>query len=419
MCKGVKTICSDSGICIAFGTETDKIKSFFGSFITSEYVAPPMTRIGQVSLNGFIFEFTYKREGYQANAILKSTIDQTSDNLLYEYLVGQYINQLNKVYSCFLETYGLFQYNTNADWEFVKQTPILRENIFKSRLTYVPTPTIAQGCKKAKYLAILLQYIKNAPTLNQIMEQTFHNKEVNQKYPIFTYEILYILFQIYMPLSHVADDFTHYDLHTNNVLIYEPVKGKYIQYYYHPIDAENYTVTTFKSRYIAKIIDYGRSYFKSPQTNSLDIYNTLCATPECNVPFTPPIDCGKQFGFQYLSPERKEGVRHYITSQQPNISHDLRLLYLIYKSNYPLIPELKVALENVNFGKDSRFGTREVSVFNADQINNIHDAYDVLDQIIRMDKWRNINEMIYSRLQKLGDLHIYEDGRPMEFVSVM
>ena len=44
----LKSICSDSGVCIAFGTESNNIKKFFSNFITYQYVVPPIIRIGQV-----------------------------------------------------------------------------------------------------------------------------------------------------------------------------------------------------------------------------------------------------------------------------------------------------------------------------------------------------------------------------------
>ena len=402
----LKTICSDSGVCIAFGSESDNIKNFFNQFITYDYVVPPIQRVGQVSNNGFVNEISYEREGYRANTILKSTAEQRSDNLLYEYYVGQYVNKLNKVYSCFLETYGLFKYNKESDWEYVKNNTILNTNIFKDNMTYIQEPNVSQGCTDAKYLAILLQHIRNAKTLSQMMKDPSKSS--------FRFDLLYVLYQIYMPLSNVAETFTHYDLHTNNILVYEPVKGKYIQYYYHPIHEEEFTVTSFKSRYIAKMIDYGRSYFNDPSTNinSLKIYNNVCTVGECGYQ-----DCGKDYGFQFLSPEKQIGSRSFITSQQPNISHDLRLLYIIKGSNYPLANELGIALKHLNFGSKSPYGTQEQTDFDSNQINNVHDAFEVLDQIIQMDHWKNINEKIYSQLQKIGDLHIYEDGRPMEFTK--
>ena len=40
-----------------------------------------------------------------------------------------------------------------------------------------------------------------------------------------------------------------------------------------------------------------------------------------------------------------------------------------------------------------------------------------MEQILLMDKAKNLNQILYSRMGKIGDLHIYEDGRPMEFIK--
>ena len=399
----LKTICSDSGFCTAFGLEGDNIKKFFKYFITGEYVIPPIIRIGQPSVNGFVNLITYEREGYKANTLLKSTMNITSDNLFYEYLVGQFINKCNKKYPCFLETYGLFKYNTEEDWNYVKDNNNIDNNILQNNLTYLSSPTISESCKNANYLALLIQYINNAKTIFEMMKDNTNN--------YFKYDLLYILFQIYMPLSSIADNFTHYDLHINNVLIYEPMKDKYIQFYYHSEDEELYPVIEFKSRYVAKIIDYGRAYFSDETTDSMKIYNEVCTTPECG-----GSACGVDYGYKRLLPERYAGSMHYISSQKKNISSDLRLLYIIKKSNYPILMELKEMLKDLNFeNEETEYGTKEKANFDEEKINNVHDAYEGLSYLIHLEKLRKMNDLQYSKLEKIGDLHIYEDGRPMVF----
>ena len=399
----LKSVCSDSGVCIAFGTESNNIKKFFDNFITFQYVVPPIMRIGNVSNNGFINQISYEREGYKAYTILKSSLNKVSDNLLYEYLVGQYINKMTVIFPCFLETYGIYKYNTEQDFAYVKDNTNITNNIFKDNLTYLSNPTIAQGCKDAQYLAILIQHLSNAKTMFQVM------KDPLEIY--FKYDLLNVLYQIYFPLSVMGSNFTHYDLHANNILLYEPVKNKYIQYYYHPKDEEQYTVTSFKCRYIVKIIDYGRAYFKDETTDSMKIYNEVCNTPECG-----GSACGVDNGFKLLLPEQFPGSWYYVSSQKPNISHDMRLLDTIKYSNYPLYPEVTELLKDLNY--ETQFGTKEITDYTPDVINNVHDVLDALDQIINMDKWIKQNDFLYSKLsfEKLGDLHIYEDGRPMNFI---
>jgi hypothetical protein len=71
----LKSICSDAGVCIAFGKENKKIKEHFAGFIDVKYIKSPIKRIGNPSQNGFINEITYERNGYVANSILKSSIN--------------------------------------------------------------------------------------------------------------------------------------------------------------------------------------------------------------------------------------------------------------------------------------------------------------------------------------------------------
>jgi hypothetical protein len=53
----LKSICSDSNVCIAFGTEDKKIQGFFNGFTDFQYIVSPIKRIGEVSANGFLFSF--------------------------------------------------------------------------------------------------------------------------------------------------------------------------------------------------------------------------------------------------------------------------------------------------------------------------------------------------------------------------
>ena len=98
----LKSVCSDSGVCIAFGKEYAKIKEHFDNF-SFKYVTN-MKRIGKVSSNGFVDLITFENEGYVSNAVLKSSKKTTGDNLYYEYLVGKFLNKQSLRFSCFTST---------------------------------------------------------------------------------------------------------------------------------------------------------------------------------------------------------------------------------------------------------------------------------------------------------------------------
>lgn len=137
----LKTICSNSGFCLTFGKEDNKIKEFFKGFTTFEYAVDPIKRIGKPSGNGFVNQLTYERDGYKAYAVLKSSMKAHTDNLMYEYKVGQYINTLTKKFPCFVETYGLFKYNDIIAYRFMQEEETHSSKTIaslKSKLDIIP-----------------------------------------------------------------------------------------------------------------------------------------------------------------------------------------------------------------------------------------------------------------------------------------
>jgi hypothetical protein len=423
----LKAICSDSGICIAFGTNKDKITKFFGNFNNFEYVDPPIKRLGKPSNNGFVKEIKYKRYDYIAYAALKSSASASSDNLAYEYLVGQFINQQCRFFPCFLETYGLFYYKNSVSWKDMKDSVTITTNTLKNSLVKGDPTDYSKMCKKSRDAAILIQHLKDVTTIDDLFENP-SRASIN----FVCYDLLYILYQVYMPLAFLKNNFTHYDLHKGNVLIYEPIKGKYIQYHYHIGNGET---VIFKSPYIAKIIDYGRSYFKykgnTGNLNSVDIYKKLCAEPDCD-------SCGKDYGFEWMEgPLSNEN--YFISSQIPNISHDLRLLNElkkpistinkhVSKTSYinPVgINALQNLIQNVKYGmgikgSDKDYGTN-INKKNGfpGSINNVVDAERSLREIIlENEDIYNLNESIYTPDNKIGDVHVYVDDSPMRFEPV-
>jgi hypothetical protein len=217
-----------------------------------------------------------------------------------------------------------------------------------------------------------------------------------------------------MTLSHIAEFFTHYDLHKNNVLVYEPVPGSHIEYHYHLNGDE----VIFKSPYIAKIIDYGRCFFnikgeKSGLGNGKNMYKLICDL--CT-------DCGYRKGYAYLEKPAPNGS--YISGQANNQSHDLRLLALLDKTDPNMPPKLSGLLRKVVFGTGvtgnmKQYGTKQNKKSGLPgKINNIADAFFELKELVEDPMQYAANEARYIASVKLGDLHIYDDGRPMRYVPV-
>lgn len=407
--KFLKVICTDSGVCIAFGRMDSEITHFFKGFVDFEYALSPLKQIGAVSVNGFIKEIEYGRERYKAHAILKSAQRPRADNLVYEYLVGfKYVNRILHRFPCFLQTYGLYFYNSDISWKIMQGTgPVHKANL--KNLTLQTTIDYSKACKDSKYAAILIQHIKSARTLyDHYLYRDFLMKD-----------LLYTLFILYHALHSLRKTFTHYDFHHENVLLYEPVKGKYIQYNYHNLDG---TTTTFYSPYIPKIIDYGRSYFDNSKMDSKKIYDKVCQTEACKP------NCGDNYGFQWL----KSKDEFLVTSSKKNESHDLRLMNMIkgfmkdvfsnnkkpecatFSETEKIIKKIKYSV-GIKEEANKEFGTKE-NLSSGKRIFNVTGAYMALKTAIEMPEVVAENESNYKiRTDKLGDLHIYNDGRPMVY----
>jgi hypothetical protein len=392
----LNSICSNSGICIAFGRNNEEIKKFFHGFSSFDFVENYIP-IGEPSSNGFVYSVNYLHRGYQASAILKSSSHTKSDNLLYEYQIGLAINtSFYNRFPIFVETYNKYYlYPDQATWkQFQKNTYTGK---LKDALTPYKNIDYIRSCEKSKYLSILVQHLANASPL----------KKMNTSLNFVRHELSYALYQIYFSLSMMANDFTHYDLHYNNVLVFTPDPNKYIQYHFHTQDSK---VISFKSRHMIKMIDYGRSYFRGVSEN---IEKTVCGTTECDP------NCGKEFGYRMEETERS--LISYITPWKKNISHDLRLLNMVINNlPYPRpygSPESTIFLKLHNVKFRAMYGTPEVmeSGIPTNAIKNVHDAEHQLRHLILTPGFQQINEGYAAGFTKIGDLHVYFD-REMKYI---
>jgi hypothetical protein len=402
-----KALCSDAGVCLAIGTLADAIKQHFQGFTSFAYVQAPIKKIGAESANGFINQINYAHRGYKACALLKSSKTAESDNLLYEYVVGQYINRLNKQFPCFLETYGYFMHTNEDTWEKMQKEPVIQDVSLLKDLREQKTVDYNDACREAKKLAILIQYFQGIQSLQKMsLDPTFIQTE-----------LMGALFQLYVPLARVKNTFTHYDLHLENVYLYKPVEGKYIEYHYY---LSSTRAITFKSAYMVKIIDYGRSFFKDDHVNSKSIYDEeLCYyATECNEPEEVTGECGRKVGFGWLKKlSANPAHEFYISSQKRNMSHDLLPLTRIAENHAGvnrLTPELNALVKKVIY--TNYYGTGEiVDRGYPHAIYNVQDAADCIADYMKSRKFMKQNALAYAGQEKLGDLHVYFDGTPMVF----
>ena len=138
----------------------------------------------------------------------------------------------------------------------------------------------------------------------------------------FNIDMLQIFLQIFIPLGKLAHRFTHNDLHHNNVLLYTIPNNKYIILKY--VFDNGQPAIEIKTRYIVKIIDYGRAYFYTTSTDSsAHFFNQLSDEPgiQCK---TNKNNNGYKW---FQDPTQTFG---YASQTRGNISKDLWLPGLFY-----------------------------------------------------------------------------------------
>ena len=214
---------------------------------------------------------------------------------------------------------------------------------------------------------------------------------------------LKVFFQLILALELGQETvfFTHYDLHMENVVLYEPAPGQYIEFHYHTLTG----VISFKSPYIAKIIDYGRSYIHDGE-DSKNIYDQLCQLDECRP------DCGADYGFGTF-PLSNEHRFYHIVTQKKNESHDLRFLHSVLTAlkTFPTPPWFKEYTDSINLEYTHRYGTAEKSCKR--KVCDVAGIYKKLCTILPLS---NVQLDGYHTV-KYGDLHIY-GNKPIEFIKV-
>ena len=478
----LKQVCSENtGVCIAFGGAAAKhLRTHFGNFVDTRFIlnrndtSSPhrIKKIGSNSVNGFVIEIPYYRDGLYAYALLKSSAKPNKkyvpDNLANEYLVGMFLNTAGTFFPCFVETYAWFKYSeasymTMLAWtkssmanKNKKKAGILHrlnaEGIFgvpndgcllEKQPDVIDETHFSDICGNSSLIAILVQHISDARTLKRCVVQSTHTDGFCDK------DLLYILYQIYLPLMVMVDDFTHYDLHLENVLVYQPIKNAYIHFRYH-INATK--IVEFYSPYVVKLIDYGRCFFQAPPAtddvasssssssssisnrgirSSVDVLTILKKTPPCKYSGLEGKFSG---GFAcYDDPDHdtttgKKMVFHGVQCSQRNKSHDLLVCSLL-KSDHSTKMGVGVVndiLERVQYD-DSEYGKLEQDIpldkddYGSGPIYTVEAMCHALDYAITtMPETKRSNDDEYKMnvsKRMIGTLNIYVNPhKQMEFV---
>jgi hypothetical protein len=247
---------------LAFGKETNKIHTLFKKFTDFTNVTK-ITNSATVLKNGFVVRIQLEKQfdeySYSTCFLLKSVqkANNKGDDLYYEYIAGRVINRFAERFPCFVETYNLYQYTSakefNLGLQFHSQSELQRDTLtfcdILKGLKRLQKTAIEDACRTPSYLALSLQHFDNVslPLIDHVRHRQFVDMD-----------LYFVLLQIYLPLSHLSGHFVHNDLHLRSVLLHEPSNRMHIRFVYH---IGGNTEIRFVSRFVAKMVDYGRSFF--------------------------------------------------------------------------------------------------------------------------------------------------------------
>ncbi len=441
----LSVVCKDPVYCIALGKYNEYLKEYFAEYKELDLVDyKKISSIGVSSGNGFVLQLPFKRPGteFTAYTALKCAARNSSDNLYYEYYVGKhFINEHSQKFPCFVETYGAYRFVKNSYWEMLYKYAKNRDAdilpLFRM-LNVSDNIGWKNSCVDSKHLCVLIQYFNNIYTFSDYVNNAGIDK--------IGYDIFGMMYQIYFPLQILGATYTHYDLHQDNVLLYKPFGKKkyYTEMNYH---LKSGKIIKFPTEFICKIIDYGRNYFNNKK-RKMDtrkiMTDYVCKYAECEP------RCGEEAGYKVIQGRSYNPDKEFkdVYPDRPNISQDLRLINSIeindrytdeerqnYEKKYPgykLSKNVKYFQNYCTIIYKDIFGTPEI-VDNTVQVGtlenytdpswtpevrNINDVRAMLELYIDYEV-NNVTMRKYANWKKAGVMHIYEDGRDYEFISVL
>lgn len=416
----LKTLCSESGVCLDIGGNQQLVKTFFYNF--NFVYSMDSKRIGAPSASGAVAEVPFYKEGFTAYTALKIATTEESDNLMYEFIVGsRFINKYVNIFPCFCETYKFLKLQNLKTQQDIIDKLTQNKYVKFNNGTFSATPFsltnnefLYNVCKDNELFGILIQYFKGFRTLYDDIKE---NKIVNM-----WRDSVGLLYQGYFALDCLRKNFTHYDLHFGNLGYYMPYNNKYIIMVYH---SENNKEYRFPTRYITKIIDYGRSYYKTENEDTrilMNLYINNLLNKHKNISSSTLknslIDCGiyTLVSIRNEKPTDPKSSFHWINPYYKNESHDLRAIANFQKQFKPYYN-----LKDIYYKEE--FGTPEnTSPYDGKTIKNVADFRKHLEELIDDFNGRGTYADLEDNYRKegltiAGEMHVYNDGRPYEWIK--
>ena len=167
-----------------------------------------------------------------------------------------------------------------------------------------------------KSVALLMESVPKAVSLTDLIALNYNQDFV-------TYDLFPVCLLIYLTLQWFCNNFTHYDLHMGNVLLVPcPEPNEVFRFIVKTPAGASYIY----SRYLPKIIDYGRSFFSTIVPDGSVVSSATIRDDLCIVDTRLPAgQCCRDQGVWLDTP--LDASSGFVRSSVRNVSHDLRLMH--------------------------------------------------------------------------------------------
>lgn len=420
-------MCSNPDKCIDLEPFQHLLEDYFDHFNEFRYLRPDSIvklNKGEGS-NGEVVRVAFYRNRYTAYCVFKMATSHVADNLFYEYWIGRYfVNRCCSSFPTFLKTYHLYSIPTSVANNLHEFFDAVTTNTYSPLQYSFNTPTLPKNaCSNTDHLILSIQHLGKFVSFYRAFFGPLPNRNP------FVPDFIPLLFQVYFALSSLGNTYTHYDLHLYNVGVYAPYSNtEYIEMHYHMKDG---SVLSFPTRYIAKVLDYGRNYARLSNTiDSATFMQQVCSTRDCDP------SCGYDFGFLSQPANTFMRQHYHIDPTLPNISIDLRFLASAMTERNLFNTALPNHGVTVRFGLNGEmldphshsgvaYGTPEQtqSTFSPNNrvVSNVHDAYEMLAFFLRTEpsiRARLEEKYGQERQRKVADMHVWYDQRPYTYTSI-
>lgn len=179
------------------------------------------------SKNGNLVKLTVQNKDYLLKTPQAKKQDFNADNLMYEYVIGLFLNKYVEQFPSIVRTLTLLD--------------IVKGNVINNDALDIT----AETCEKVNDFALITDFFDDSQTLEQLLDNDVKDE-------ISFADLAKIYYQIYGPLAALYGHFSHNDLHLNNIMV--KTLSTPVTFIY----KSNEKTVTFTTNYLAKMIDYGR-----------------------------------------------------------------------------------------------------------------------------------------------------------------